>query len=1054
MKLTKRTTLHCQEGSSDKIYEVDLCQTEGDRYIVNFRYGRRGTTLKEGVKTTEPVPLAQAEKVFDKLVSEKTKKGYQDVSAPLEATSAPETAPKVTYTSREQAILERLAGRGNPKWPLSRAIWRAGELQIAEATPQLLALLGKYDALTDYCITWALGYCGGEGALATLIHLYQNPATPEFVSRIAFEAILKLSDSQTKADLQSEMIEFLPPALRSLARNGSVEALATELTRYLESGDYQHFAVLDRFYQIDNTYTRPVLLNLLKTVSFRPNFFQRIRHIFKMAEYRHDAEAFAILARRFESEHYYYAKNRWGGGANIPGVGYMRDSEYRYNPETRRGEYITTNALTNEIKSPSSRLAYSNRTCDYFKRRIWRSLKPLGEANNPDYIAMAVRLLLQYSDRDAQPVKSSIYYRWDSMGAANQHRIEWGSFAGYLTFNHILYENSPDCYLSPGTTAWRRRESASESISEIREEAFPQLWDNHPEALLQLLVESECLPVHQFAAKSLRGQLQFCQTLSLATLLQLIGKPYEVTAKLAYDLIVQNGYHQSADFELILAVIRCISPEARAGAYRWIEANRERYLESSQFIADLVFSEYTDTRAFVRRLLSSSVISNATAKVLIGRMIAGLISLTTTQAELAKEVGEILLLCFAPQLRQIGLGVAVDLLRHPLPEVQETGARILLNHETPAADLPLNLIESLIESPYESIRVIGVRILGQLPDDRLMRDRTLLVAMAINPISDLRAGIQPTIRRLANQYPDFSTQIATDFIEVLLLPEKHEGVHSELVQLLKNLPQWQDNIEREMSLKLLLAKSSATQELGGIVLTRHSSDWALDFELSEIVKLASHQILAVREAARQMFERNQDKIRNSSQAKLAAVRILESKWQDTREFAHHFFNTQFSVADWTPDVMITICDSIRDDVRQFGRDLVTRYFAQDYGVDYLLKFSEHPSADMQLFASNYLENYAANNVERLRQLIPYFITVLCQVNRGRVAKDRILKFLEKEAQNSELAAQIVAEILTRQSLTMAIGDKATAIQILLKIYQQYPHIPVPLQVQPVASLNR
>ncbi|MBD2312670.1 WGR domain-containing protein [Desertifilum sp. FACHB-1129] len=1046
MQLLKRTTLHCQEGSSDKVYEVDLCQTEGG-YLVNFRYGRRGTTLKEGVKTTTPVPLAQAEKVFDKLVSEKTKKGYHDVSEPI---SAPETTPKVTFTSREQAILERLAGRGNPKWPLSRVIWRAGELHMSEATPQLLELLGKHDALTDYCIAWALGYCGGEGALEALIQLYQNSATPEFVARIAFEAILKLSDPQTQADLQSEMIEFLPPELRSLAQNGSIEALTAELNRYLESADYQHFAVLDRFYQIDNAYTRPVLLNLLKTVSFRPNFFQRIRHIFKMAEYRRDAEVFAILVRRFESEPRYYVNNRWG--VNVPGVGYLSNQEYRYNPETRRGEYITTHALTNEIRSPNSHLAYSNRTCEYFKRRMWRSLKQLGEANNPDYIAIAVSLLLQYCDRDAQPVKSTVLYRWNyQTGAATQQKIEWGAFAGYLTFNHILHENSPDFYLAPGTTAWRTRLSASERVSEVREEAFPQLWDNHPEALLQLLQASECLPVHQFAAKALREQGQFCQTLSLATLVQLVGKPYEVTAKLAYDLIVQNGYHQSADFELILAVLRCVSPVARAGAYSWIEANRERYLESSQFIADLVLSEYTDTRAFARRLLSSSVISDATAKVLIGRIIAGLISLTPAQAELAKEVGETLVVCFAPQLRQIGLGVVIDLLRHPLPEVQETGARILLNHATPAVELPPNLIESLIESPYEAVRVIGVRILGQLPDDRLMRDRTLLVAMAVSSVPDLRAGIQSTIRRLGDRYPDFSTQIATDLIEVLLSPEKHEGVHNDVVQLLKSLPQWQDNIEREINLKLLQAKSSAAQELGGVVLLRHASDWVLEFEVAELVKLASHQILAVREAARQMFVSNRDKIRNSTEAKLAAVRILESKWQDSREFAHQFFNTQFIPEDWTPDVMILVCDSIRDDVRQFGRDLVTRYFEQDYGTEYLLKFSEHPSADMQLFASHYLENYAANNLERLRQLMPYFITVLCQVNRGRVAKDRIFKFLKKESQKTEAAAQIVAEILTRQSLTMAIGDKATAIQILLKIHQQYPQIPVPLQIQPVPT---
>lgn len=50
MKLIQRTTLIYQEGNSDKVYEVDLCQTGEDLYVVNFRYGRRGTNLKEGVK--------------------------------------------------------------------------------------------------------------------------------------------------------------------------------------------------------------------------------------------------------------------------------------------------------------------------------------------------------------------------------------------------------------------------------------------------------------------------------------------------------------------------------------------------------------------------------------------------------------------------------------------------------------------------------------------------------------------------------------------------------------------------------------------------------------------------------------------------------------------------------------------------------------------------------------------------------------------------------------------------------------------------------------------
>ena len=108
---------------------------------------------------------------------------------------------------------------------------------------------------------------------------------------------------------------------------------------------------------------------------------------------------------------------------------------------------------------------------------------------------------------------------------------------------------------------------------------------------------------------------------------------------------------------------------------------------------------------------------------------------------------------------------------------------------------------------------------------------------------------------------------------------------------------------------------------------------------------------------------------------------------------------------------------------------------------------------MQLFATNYLESYAVNNPERLQELLPYLIAVLSQVNRGRVAKKRIFAFLDAEAQKSEEAARIVAEIITRQSATIAIGDKAAAIQTMVKIHKTYPHLNLPIQVKPVATIR-
>jgi hypothetical protein len=142
-----------------------------------------------------------------------------------------------------------------------------------------------------------------------------------------------------------------------------------------------------------------------------------------------------------------------------------------------------------------------------------------------------------------------------------------------------------------------------------------------------------------------------------------------------------------------------------------------------------------------------------------------------------------------------------------------------------------------------------------------------------------------------------------------------------------------------------------------------------------------------------------------------------------------------------------VCDSVRPEVQAFGRELVTRFFRESHGHEYLLRLSEHPSADVQLFATNYLETYATGSLERLRQLEPYFLGVLSRVNRGRVAKARVFAFLTAEAERSPEAAQLVANLMTRQSLTMAIGDKAASIVAMVAVAGRFADTPLPIVVK-------
>lgn len=68
-------SLFFKQGGSDKQYDIALAAKD-DGWVVNYANGKRGSTLKPGTKTSAPLAYEDAKKIFDKLVREKTSKGY------------------------------------------------------------------------------------------------------------------------------------------------------------------------------------------------------------------------------------------------------------------------------------------------------------------------------------------------------------------------------------------------------------------------------------------------------------------------------------------------------------------------------------------------------------------------------------------------------------------------------------------------------------------------------------------------------------------------------------------------------------------------------------------------------------------------------------------------------------------------------------------------------------------------------------------------------------------------------------------------------------------
>jgi hypothetical protein len=184
-----------------------------------------------------------------------------------------------------------------------------------------------------------------------------------------------------------------------------------------------------------------------------------------------------------------------------------------------------------------------------------------------------------------------------------------------------------------------------------------------------------------------------------------------------------------------------------------------------------------------------------------------------------------------------------------------------------------------------------------------------------------------------------------------------------------------------------------------------------------------------------------------SAAKEDAIKITDTDWDDTRIFAFDFFRNSFNDTDWNAELLILLCDSTREDVQDFAREMITKYFNANQGSEYLLKLSQHPSSKVQLFTTAYLQEFASGKVDVMKSLKGYFITLLSQVNKGKVAKVRIMEFLRRESLKEEATASLAAEIFTRVSVSVAISERAECIAALRDIQKRYPAIQTPMVVK-------
>ncbi len=1049
MKLVKQTKLIFQDAKSDKVYEVDLCEAGGEKYLVNFRYGRRGATLKEGTKTQEPVSLEKAEKVFETLVKSKTKKGYTDAS------STPSNSPEISIPTpisievndpREKAILEHLklaienpAAQVKKNWDIKRVMWRAGELKINAAVPFLAQLIDQGNDMHTYSAIWSLGRCKAGKEIAPILHPFTKGSHPDHIKRMATAVLFDIEEGKKKEKLIETSLGKLPPVLREKIQEENIESFKNILNEYVNVRQTKKFDFLIDIYLLSQEFKsiKNSFVDIIKTLSFQPPYFKVIRSIFKIAEYRGDGQMYGMLSYRFEKQNAMFHLSAHSTGVWAAG-GWIKN-------------------VKSELKKSNSKIAYSNKTKAYFNRRIWKWLNKLTAEQDLDYIKISTGILLSYTKSDySRPTKEVKWNYSKKTRRYNKKTINYDSFSDSLFLNYILYANSDRYEFDPQRKKWvcKGKFRPGMPAPEKREEACPELWDKLPRAYIHLLAESELNKIHEFALPRLQKHQEYNslqKKINTDLIIRFVEKEYQPTAKWGLKLAKEKYDPKNPNRNLALALISSKLQAARTLAKKWISENYNYYFSDTNFILSMTLHSFKDIRDWMKKDMPiiTKNLTTGQKQVLVVRIITHLLQLDKNKNNdiLAKEFSETLLINFSDLTQKIGFDIIRDLIQHPLEENQKFGGELMIRHETKAEDIPVDLFNSFLHSKHPHLRTVGIQLFGQFSHNSLLGRQDDLIKYATSKQEDVRQSVKPVIKKLADKHISFAEDCVNKFVPVLLRKETYEGVHEDIFNLLtQELESHLSIVERKKIFRLLNSDYNKAQELGTKLVDTYIP--AESLSVPNIIRLGNHEIKACRSISWRMYQENVSRIKYEREE---AIRIMDSNWDDTRAFAFEFFRKEFADKDWTPELLVSICDSVRPDVSAFGRELITRFFKEEDGTQYLLQLSQHPTNELQLFATNYLERFASDDIEKLKQLEFYFITVLSQVNKGRIAKNRVLSFLKKEAMKMPEAAEMVTKLLDRLSLTIAIGDKSTAIEMMRDIHQKYPHIPVPISLATVPS---
>lgn len=684
-------------------------------------------------------------------------------------------------------------------------------------------------------------------------------------------------------------------------------------------------------------------------VPFRNDSIRYVKAIYKLAEARQDEEIWAILAYRFDA-----------GRSND----------------------------------------YSKKTRHYLRRRTWRYLRRLGEQDSDDYVRLATKVLLHYREADAS------------------HRGDYHPLTGQIIrkytrlwlFNHLLYHNSQRLRY-PSSKYWQT--SASFDPSQLpleREEAFPEIWDRHPEQLFRLLTEARVEPVIEFAGRALRmGNPAYVRNLSEKTLYELLQAKQPARRMFAAGALLDRLDPSSPDFSL------------------WFR---------------LMFSEYAEVRSEAKQFLHKYIDHWESPQ--IQNIVLACNQYLQEQKTIAEQLVEDLLELFRGPLQAklnelATIEMAGQFLHSPIEKLQQFAAVPLANIDFQQHPFTGTALLPFLSAKHAEVREAAQQLLNQY-HTKLDLNGNWIAEWIYQSSEHNQAAIRSFLVGHRLWVVPFLDELLSKLWVYLLRPDTPEQVQTFILDALFN-----DLFFTELSdtplpkiLALLEHDNPAYQEFAARLICLIKLDpQTLSFR--QLLEMAHHRVAAVRAEARRLILAVPERMTADW-----LYNLIETDWKDTRDWMFAYIQ-ELPVTQISPDLIYGLLDTARKDVQQLAMQLVAKHEKNLDMKQLMLRGSENPHLVVQEYVLTLAQKFTWDE-ETLRQMELFFRIVLLRVNRGRKAKKMALKLLFQLAKQKRTFAQLCVPILVDVARNQGVKDFETILSSLVCLKLQYPELEIPLEL--------